>query len=64
LTPREVEVLILSARGKSVKEISEELNITTATAQTYRARIMEKLEIHNIQGLVKYALQKGYIPLE
>lgn len=64
LTPREVEVLILSARGKSVKEISEELNITTATAQTYRSRIMEKLEIHNIPGLVKYALQKGYIPLQ
>jgi DNA-binding NarL/FixJ family response regulator len=64
LTPREVEVLILSARGKSVKEISEELNITTATAQTYRARIMEKLEVHHITGLVKYALQKGYLPME
>ena len=64
LPPREVEVLILTARGKSVKEISDELNITPATVQTYRARIMEKLGIHNVAGLVKYALQKGYLPLE
>ncbi len=64
LPPREVEVLILTARGKSVKEISDELNITPATVQTYRARIMEKLQIHNVAGLVKYALQKGYLPLE
>ncbi len=64
LPPREVEVLILTARGKSVKEISDELNITATTVQTYRARIMEKLQIHNVAGLVKYALQKGYLPLE
>jgi DNA-binding NarL/FixJ family response regulator len=61
LTPREVEVLIQSARGLSVKEISEALNITSATVQTYRARLMEKLEIHNLAGLVKYAVQKGYV---
>ena len=47
-----------------MKEISDELNITPATVQTYRARIMEKLGIHNVAGLVKYALQKGYLPLE
>jgi len=61
LTPREVEVLIQSARGLSVKEISEALNITAATVQTYRARLMEKLEVHNLAGLVKYAVQKGYV---
>jgi len=64
LTPREVEVLILTARGRSIKEISDELNITTATVQTYRARLMEKLEIHNLAGLIKYAIQKGYLLLE
>ena len=64
LTPREVEVLIASAKGKSIKEMADELNITSATVQTYRVRIMEKLEIHNIAGLVKYALQKGYLPLD
>jgi DNA-binding NarL/FixJ family response regulator len=61
LTPREVEVLIQSARGLSVKEISDVLNITVATVQTYRARLMEKLEVHNLAGLVKYAVQKGYV---
>jgi DNA-binding NarL/FixJ family response regulator len=64
LTPREVEVLILTAKGKSIKEMADELNITAATVQTYRVRIMEKLEIHNVAGLVKYALQKGYLPLQ
>jgi DNA-binding NarL/FixJ family response regulator len=61
LTPREVEVLIQSAKGLSVKEISEALHITAATVQTYRARLMEKLEVHNLAGLVKYAVQKGYV---
>jgi len=64
LTPREVEVLIATANGKSIKEMADELNITAATVQTYRVRIMEKLEIHNVAGLVKYALQKGYLPLD
>ena len=64
LTPREVEVLILTAKGKSIKEMADELDITAATVQTYRVRIMEKLEIHNVAGLVKYALQKGYLPLQ
>jgi DNA-binding NarL/FixJ family response regulator len=64
LTPREVEVLILTARGKSIKEMSDELKITAATVQTYRARLMEKLGIHNVAGLVKYALQKRYLSLE
>ena len=64
LTPREIDVLIATAKGRSIKEMSEEFSITAATVQTYRARIMEKLEIHNIAGLVKYALQKGYLPLD
>lgn len=64
LTPREVEVLILTAKGKSIKEMADELEITAATVQTYRVRLMEKLEIHNVAGLVKYALQKGYLPLQ
>lgn len=63
LTPREVEVLILTAKGRSIKEMADQLSITAATVQTYRVRIMEKLEIHNVAGLVKYALQKGYLPL-
>jgi DNA-binding NarL/FixJ family response regulator len=63
LTPREVEVLILTAKGQSIKEMADALNITAATVQTYRVRLMEKLDTHNVAGLVKYALQKGYLPL-
>ena len=64
LAPREIEVLILTAKGQSIKEMADFLNLTPATIQTYRARIMDKLEIHNVAGLVKYALQKGLLPLE
>ena len=64
LTPREVEVLIYTAKGYSIKKMAEALSVTPATVQTYRVRIMEKLEIRNIAGLVKYALQKGYAPME
>jgi DNA-binding NarL/FixJ family response regulator len=59
-----VEVLIATAKGLSIKEMADSLDITTATVQTYRVRLMEKLEIHNVAGLVKYALQKGYLPLD
>lgn len=61
LTAREREVLVHSAQGLSVKEIAELLHLTPTTVQTYRVRIMEKLDIHNIAGLVKYALQKRLI---
>jgi DNA-binding NarL/FixJ family response regulator len=64
LTPREVEVLIATAKGLSIKETSESLDITVTTVQTYRVRIMEKLEVHNVAGLVRYAIQKGYLPLD
>lgn len=61
LTPREVEVLILTARGKGVKEIADALKIANPTVQTYRVRIMKKLGIHHVPGLVTYAIQKGYV---
>jgi DNA-binding NarL/FixJ family response regulator len=61
LTPRELEVLINTAEGKSIKEMADILKITPATVQTYRVRLMEKLNIHNVAGLTKYALQRGLI---
>jgi DNA-binding NarL/FixJ family response regulator len=64
LTPREVEVLILTAKGKGIKEIASALSITNATVQTYRVRIMQKLKVHHVAGLVKFAIQKGYVSLE
>ena len=61
LTPRERQVLQLVAEGKTAKESASLLNISTKTAETHRARIMEKLDIHEIAGLVRYAIRRGLI---
>jgi DNA-binding NarL/FixJ family response regulator len=57
LTPREVEVVTLLAVGRSNKEISNALNITVKTVETYRQRIMSKLQIHSMNELVVYAIR-------
>jgi DNA-binding NarL/FixJ family response regulator len=61
LTPRERQVLQLVAEGKTTKECAQLLNISTKTAETHRARIMEKLNIHETAGLVRYAIRRGLI---
>ena len=61
LTIREREVLKLIAEGKSSKEIGELLFISVRTVERHRANIMEKLNLKTSAGLVKYAIQKGYI---
>ena len=61
LAPRELEVLIHTAKGRSIKEMAEIMEVTAATVQTYRVRLMEKLDLHNVAGLTKYAVQKGLI---
>ena len=50
--------------GKSSVEISKELNLSKKTIETYRSRIMHKLGIHDVPGLVKYAIQQGITSLE
>jgi DNA-binding NarL/FixJ family response regulator len=61
LAPRERQVLQLVAEGKTSKEIAALLNLTVKTAESYRARIMEKLDIHDTPGLVRYAIRHGVI---
>jgi DNA-binding NarL/FixJ family response regulator len=61
ITPRERQVLQLVAEGKTAKEVGQVLNISTKTAETHRARIMEKLNIHETAGLVRYAIRSGLI---
>jgi DNA-binding NarL/FixJ family response regulator len=63
LTSREREVLQLLAEGKSTKEISSCLNVSVKTIETHRKKIMEKLNIHNIAGLTKYAIREGLTTL-
>jgi DNA-binding NarL/FixJ family response regulator len=63
LTPRERQVLQLVAEGKSTKDIAVLLDLTVKTADYYRSRVMSKLDIHNVAGLVRYALRHGLVEL-
>jgi DNA-binding NarL/FixJ family response regulator len=64
LTLREREVLQLLAEGKTTKEISSSLNISAKTVETYRKQIMDKLDIHSIAELTKYAIREGLTSLD
>lgn len=61
LTSREVEVVTLLAAGRSNKEISSLLDISVRTVETYRTRILSKLQIHSMSELVRYAVRNGLI---
>jgi len=61
LTPRERQVLQLVAEGKTTRQAAELLNISVKTAETHRNRIMEKLNVHETAGLVRYAIRRGLI---
>ncbi|MGH8251658.1 MAG: response regulator [Steroidobacteraceae bacterium] len=61
LTPREREVFHLVVEGKASKEISRMLGISVKTAENHRARLMEKLGVHNTAELVNYAARKGLL---
>ena len=61
LTPRERQVLQLDAEGKTTKEAAATLQISVKTAETHRTRIMEKLNVHETAGLVRYAIRRGII---
>jgi len=59
LTPRQRQVLQLIAGGHSTKEIAYRLELSVKTVETHRAQLMERLEIRDIAGLVKYAIRSG-----
>ncbi len=61
LSPREREVLQLVAEGKTTKEVAAILGVSVKTAESHRTRIMEKLDIHETAGLVRYTIRRGVI---
>jgi DNA-binding NarL/FixJ family response regulator len=63
LSPREREVLQMLAEGLPVKTIAARLKVSPKTVHTFRARLMNKLQIDNIAELTRYAIQFGYTPL-
>ena len=63
LTPREREVLQSLSEGLSTKEIAARLKVSVKTVETYRNQIMEKLDIHSVAELTKYAIREGITSL-
>jgi len=61
LTAREREVLQLIGEGKTTKAIAGVIGISFKTAESHRSRIMKKLDIHEIAGLVRYAIRRGLL---
>ena len=64
LSAREREVLQLVAEGKNTKEIASHLNVSVKTVETHRKQVMDKLGLHTIAELTKYAIREGLTELE
>lgn len=64
LTPRQRDVLKLIAEGRSTKQIAEVMNISAKTVETHRALLMNRLNIHDVAGLVRYAIKMGMVTIE
>jgi len=64
LTPRQRQVLQLLSEGKTTRQIAFHLQVSVKTVETYRQQIMDKLDIHSIAELTKYAIHEGLTSLE
>jgi DNA-binding NarL/FixJ family response regulator len=64
LSDRETEVIRQIAQGFSNKEIAVQLNISVKTVETYKARAMEKLQLHSRADIVQYAIQQGWLTIK
>ena len=64
LSPREREILQLVAEGKTSQQIGERLFISPKSVDTYRSRLMHKIGVEDMAGLIKFAIQQGLISLE
>lgn len=63
LTDRQTEILRLIADGKATKEIAWQLGLSPKTVESHRAQIMDRLQIRDIAGLIRYAFRHGLIDL-
>lgn len=64
LTPRQREILQLIAEGKNTKEIADTLEISVKTVEAHRLQLMARLNIHDVPGLVRYAVRSGLVSAE
>ena len=64
LTPRQREILTLIAQGNATKDIARSLKISVKTVESHRSKLMERLGIHDVAGLVRYAIRVGLVKIE
>jgi len=64
LTPRQREILQLIAEGRSTKEIAAILHLSVKTVETHRTQLMARLDVHDIAGLVRYAIRIGLVAVD
>ncbi len=64
LTPRQREILQLLSEGNKTQEIANLLNISVKTVETHRTQLMDRLDIHDIAGLVRFAIRVGLVTIE
>ena len=64
LTSRQREILQMIAEGKNTKEIASTLDISVKTVETHRLQLMARLNIHDVPGLVRYAIRSGLVSSE
>ncbi|MDX6406830.1 MAG: hypothetical protein QOH70_4285 [Blastocatellia bacterium] len=64
LTPRQREILTLIAEGNSTRDIALLLRISVKTVESHRAQLMERLNIHEVAGLVRFAIRTGLVKIE
>jgi DNA-binding NarL/FixJ family response regulator len=64
LTPRQREIVQLIAEGENTKEIAFLLKVSVKTVEAHRAQLMDRLGIHHVAGLVRYAMRVGLVPPE
>jgi DNA-binding NarL/FixJ family response regulator len=63
LTPRQIEVLQMVAEGYRTREIAAHLQLSVKTIESHRGEIMKRLEIHEVVGLVRYAMRVGLVAI-
>jgi PAS domain S-box-containing protein len=61
LTPRQREILHFIARGFATREIAAQLHVSTKTVESHRAQLMQRLNIHDVAGLTRYAIRMGLV---
>ncbi|HEX7972892.1 MAG TPA: response regulator transcription factor [Anaerolineales bacterium] len=64
LTLRQREILQLIAEGRTTQEIAQDLQISVKTVETHRTQLMERLDIHDVAGLVRFAIRSGLVDLD